>query len=125
MDRHMNSVLSGISERIVSDRAEAVLEAEDHEDSTAGSGGAHNVSDVNDAFDKYISDIVDALCVDYGCDDDFALECLRSAIDELVSEGALTPIPEEGDLDGTALWMGTAKSVGLGGYARKACHDAL
>jgi hypothetical protein len=118
----MNAILEGIRDQIAGDRAS--LE-EMHVHSTPGTGGANNISDVEDSFDQYVGDIVDALAVDYDASEEAALACMREAIDELVSIGALPPVPGADDPEGTAMWLGKAKSAGLGGYVRKIAYDKM
>ena len=124
MDRQMNAVLEDIKAQILQDRTDALDEQEHHRmDSAPGTGMAHNVPEVLDSFERYLADIVDTIEVRADVPEGAAMAVLKGAVNELVDMGEIPPIPAEGDVDGMALWLGKAKSVGLGGYAMKAAYD--
>lgn len=89
-------------------------EPEDTDDGEPGEGGAENENNVSDAFDMYISDMVDDLMEKYELDEDGALDFVFSTADDLAAEGKLPEIPsEEDDAKGLAVWLGKAGSLGF------------
>jgi hypothetical protein len=91
-----------------------------------GSGGAENISDVEDAFDMYISDIVDIIMFETDMSDTQATDFVFHMADHLSSQGMLPELPEdESDEQELAAWMGKAKSVGFATQVFKAARDAV
>lgn len=86
----------------------------DHEDSAAGEGGADNVSDVNDTLIDYMLSIAGSLEDEFELDSDTAIDMVFDIADQLGNDGTLPFIPDESDLEGTALWLGMAKTMGFG-----------
>jgi len=87
-----------------------------------GDLGATNPSDVMDAFDLYIGGIVERLMANYEMTDEEALDFVFEVADEKAADGTLPPIPDEEDAEGTALWVGKAKTIAFGGEVLKAAH---
>lgn len=78
-----------------------------------GESGAENENNIWDAFDAYISDLIDDLMEKYDVDEDDALEFIFQTADDLTDEGLMTPIPSEDDPQAVAMWLGRAGTVGF------------
>lgn len=82
--------------------------------SKAGLSGAENSSNIWDAFDLFVGDIIDDLIEKYSIDDGEALDFILSVADDLATEGKMPPVPEEEDGDqAVAQWLGVAGSMGF------------
>jgi dsDNA-binding SOS-regulon protein len=91
-----------------------------------GSGEAENVSPVEDAFDMYISDIVDIVMFETDMSDTQATDFVFHFADHLASQGQLDPLPEdESEEEELAVWMAKAKTVGFGTQVLKAARDQV
>lgn len=117
MNSQINSVLEKIRQKLdesawgpdIGDNPD-----DTHASSTAGEGGAHNVSDVEDALDMYLSGMVDNLMAQYDTTDEEAANVVFACIDKLVSSGKLPEMPDEDATeDQVAIWIGKAATSGL------------
>jgi len=118
MNSEFNAVLEGIRDKIIGDMEfdsskEALGEAAtDRHGSLPGTGKATNITGVTHDFDRYIEDIVDAIGVEYGLTVDGAMQCVGTAIDQMIEEALLFEIPN--DQKGLAIWIARAATCGLG-----------
>lgn len=80
----------------------------------AGEGGAENVSDVGDVFDAYVLSIVGSILDEYEMDEEEAVSVFFDVAASLEEDGSLPEIPDEGDEQATAEWVGAAKMMGFG-----------
>jgi hypothetical protein len=84
---------------------------------SAGDGGADNPTDVNDAMNMYLTNVVDRLMAEFEMSEDDAIEFVFSMSDELAEEGDLPPMPEDEAADQeVSIWLGKANSLGFTGY---------
>lgn len=95
-----------------------------HTSGEAGDGGAENVSDAQDALDKYLADIADQLTTEFEVSDDDAWDFIGQVASECEDEGELPPMPdyESPDADAT-LWLGKATSILFAGRVLKTARD--
>lgn len=119
--------------RQILDRLEAVralLEAlgvpsDHHASGKPGVGQADNVSDANDAIDKYLATAVDMLVAETGMDEDAAFELLFSAAEKAAKDGELPALPDDkADPEELAMWLGKATTWGLAARVLSAARDA-
>jgi hypothetical protein len=121
MNAQINDILGQIGQHIEEqwgpeDQPETTAAA----DAAPGDLGATNPSDVQDAFDLYIDGIVERLMANYEMTSDDAVDFIFGVADEFAADGRLPPIPE--DDEGTALWVGKAKTLAFGGEVLKAAR---
>lgn len=102
-----------------------VIEPGSHLTGAAGVGDAVNVPDMQDRFELYIQNLVDSLCMQYGCSDDAALDCITDAAEDLVAMGLITAVPTDADPVTLSVWAAQAKTAGLGALAYKACAERV
>jgi len=118
----MTSKVNAVLEEIRSKLEEQVAM---HSDGSAGAGEAENVTDIEDAFDLYLTGIMDALLADFDISEDDAMDFMFSVFDALAEEGMLPPFPDEtAPEDQVASWLGTAKSVGAAMHVQQAAEEA-
>lgn len=86
----------------------------DHEKGKAGVSGADNVSDVNDTFYAYLDGIVGSILDEYEMSEEEAVDYVFGVAEDLEADNTLPPMPDEGDLEATAVWLGKAKSMLFG-----------
>lgn len=86
----------------------------------AGVGGATNPTDVADAFDLYLDNIMDSIITTSGKSDNAAEKFIVRLADKLAASGDLPPWPSEGSDDETSMWLGKAKTIGFHRRAVKA-----
>ena len=79
-----------------------------------GEGGATNVSDIADNFDRYILGIVDEIVECCDMTEDEAIDYTFDVALALAEDGTLPPIPDVSDLEGTAAWIGSAATMQFG-----------
>lgn len=98
---------------------------------TAGAPGSKSVDadDVEDAFDMYLSGMVDSLMNQYDATDEEAADTVFAAIDQAVSDGKVPPMPEDDASEQeVALWVGKATLARLqhlvNEYARNNAEEA-
>ena len=119
MNGSVSQKLEGIRKRLMEMEGEAwgpgspAADGE-HDDSKAGSGGAENVSDINDHLLDYMLGIAASVEEDFDLEPDSAVDFVFDAADSIAEEGSLPFIPDEEDLAGTAEWLGKAKIMGFG-----------
>jgi len=90
----------------------------------AGDGGAENPTDVNDALNMYLVNIVDRLMDEFEMGEDEAADFIFSCADELAEDGDLPPMPEDGAADQeVSVWMGKAHTLGFIGYVLGRARD--
>ena len=93
--------------------------------SLPGDGGADNITDIEDTFDMFLSDIIDLLMFDSDIGEDEAADFIFYMADSMADEGMLPPMPDDGaDEEELAAWMGKAKSIGFSNRVLKAARDA-
>jgi hypothetical protein len=81
-------------------------------DAEAGAGGAVNPSDVSNTLDLYLSEISDLLTLEYGKNENEAMNFVFSAASALAREGVIPEVPSDSATDDeVAQWLGKAKSV--------------
>lgn len=86
-------------------------------DAEAGEGGAVNPSDASDALDFYLNNMADLLGLEYGKTKSEAMSFVFSAVSQLVRDGMVPEIPGDNAApQDIAIWLGKAKSVGLGAF---------
>ena len=74
-----------------------------------------DVDDTFDHLDMYLKKLADLLLGWYGFDEDKAVDVVFSAIDALVKDKTLTPLPDDSATPETLLiWVEKAKKAGLG-----------
>lgn len=82
--------------------------------SKAGTGGAENISDVEDILDMYLSGLVDRLMHKYDVSDEDAADVVFACIDKLVADGVISELPpEDSEERDVAAWVGRATTSGL------------
>ena len=117
MNSQINSVLEQIRQKLEESAWGPEIAAPSdttHASSTAGEGGAHNVEDVEDALDMYLSGMVDNIMAQYDATDEDAADVVFACIDELVSGGKMPALPDEdAGADEVAIWIGKATTNGL------------
>jgi|GEM_PF-2959688 hypothetical protein len=110
--------LAGIRKRLAEMEGEAWgPESEidtEHGEGEAGTGGAENVSDVNDVLIDYMLDIAAGIEDAYDLDSESAVDFVFDAADAVAEEGSLPFLPPEDDLVSTAEWIGKAKIMAFG-----------
>lgn len=90
-----------------------------------GSTGASNNSNIWDAFDLYIGDMVDDLLEEYDLSEEEAIDFVFSVADDLAAEGKIPPIPtEENDAKAVANWLGVTGSMGFERMVLDAAEEA-
>lgn len=78
----------------------------------AGTGAAINPSDASDTLDQYLTDIADLLVLEYGKNDNEAMNFVFSAASQLARDGLVPDMPEDSAApEEIAIWLGKAKSV--------------
>ena len=87
---------------------------------SAGVGGAINPTDVADAFDLYLDNIMDSIITTSGKSDNAAEKFIVRLADKLAASGDLPPWPSEGSDDEASIWLGKAKTIGFHRRAVKA-----
>lgn len=131
MTPQINTVLETIRRQLAQTEATGpaipgVSSDDTHLAGEPGSGGADNISDIEDAFDMYISDIVDIIMFETDMADSQATDFVFYMADHLASQGLLPPLPEdESEEQELADWMGKAKSVGFATQVFKAARDSV
>lgn len=98
------------------------------QDSADGSGSVDsedsNNPDAVDAFDRFLMSIVDALRAEYDVSEDDALIFVLDVAVNLVSDGQLPSLPEEGDAaEKFTFWLGKAKTLGFEDAVLKAAAE--
>lgn len=84
---------------------------------------ADNPTDANDAWNMYMINIVERLVAEFDMDQDDAVDFVFDCADELAEEGDLPVVPEDDASDqDVSLWLGTAQSIGFGGYVLAAAR---
>jgi hypothetical protein len=79
-----------------------------------GTLGAENETDVWQAFDMYIGDMVDDLMEDFELNEDDALDFIFEIAEAAAAEGKIPEIPmDDNDADSVAAWLGAAGSAGF------------
>ena len=95
------------------------------EEAEPGELEAENPSDVWEAMESYLNDILDALTADYELSDGDALDFVFSVADELSEAGKLPEFPDDSaDEDTVADWMGKAQTMGFQQAVMKAAEAA-
>lgn len=90
------------------------MDDDDHLDaSAAGDGGAVNASEVNDVFEDYLLSIMDSILEDFDMNDEDLMDVIFDVAASCAEDGSLPEMPAEGDLSGTAEWVGKARSLGF------------
>ena len=113
MDAATNGLLRKIRTRLEE------MSPNSHMSGEPGIGGAVNITDIHDDFDRYLYDIVSKLVVEFSMDESGAVSLMRQAADEAAQAGLLPPVPDQGADQATAEWLGKAKSLGFGGYVMR------
>jgi hypothetical protein len=89
-------------------------------DAKAGVGGAkNNPTDVADAFDMYLDNILDAVMEHAGLAENAAQNFIMKQADDLADSGDLPPWPTDGSDDEVSIWLGKAKTLGFHRYCVK------
>jgi hypothetical protein len=78
-----------------------------------GESGAETESDVWEAFDRYIGDMVDDLMAKYELDENGALDFIFTVADDAAAEGRVPEIAVDDDPQGVAEWLAQAGSAGF------------
>lgn len=84
--------------------------------SQIGSPVPVNLTPTQEELNRYIVDIIRGVMAQYECSKDDAIDLVFEVADDLAEEGALPPMPEEGESteDEVIQWMNAAKSMGFG-----------
>lgn len=99
--------------------------ADHHASGKPGVGHADNVSDANDAIDKYLATAVDMLVAETGVDEDTAFERLFAAAEKAAKDGELPELPDDdADPEELAMWLGKASTWGLAARVLSAARGA-
>lgn len=113
----MNSVLDELRVQLMGEGQEAwgpdsVVQG-DTSGGKSGELGAENSSNIWDAFDFYVGDMVDDLTELYELSDDDALDFIFTVADDLAAENKMPEIPDGDDEKAVARWLGVAGSMGF------------
>jgi hypothetical protein len=112
------------------DEVRAILEAlgvpsDHHASGKPGIGQADNISDANDAIDKYLATAVDMLVAEAGMDEDTAFERLFAVAEKAAKDGELPALPDDkADPEELAMWLGKATTWGLAARVLSAARGA-
>lgn len=101
----VNAILTRTATRLMLDE-NALLEQE-------------NIDPAEEAFDAYLSDLVNGLIEEYDLEEDNAWDVFEAFLDDMVSEGVVPDIPTEDDPGALTGWVTEAKQVGLGGKLKE------
>lgn len=124
MTPEVNSVFEKIRLQLESDLEDmGLLGEEDSSDAEGGDLGAVNPSDGLEAFEDFISGIVDGLLAEYEIDEDDAVDFVLDMADEMAEAGLLAPLPDTDDSKALALWIGQATTAGFGLEVMKAADE--
>jgi hypothetical protein len=75
---------------------------------------AANPSDIDDVLFKYLDDIIQALVVQYGLEENAAAVYATDIIDALAEEGEIPPVPVGGVPPEQAVeWVGVMTTLGI------------
>lgn len=97
--------------------AEMAGSAQDSADVQGGDGAATNASGVDDALQKYLSDLVDRLMSQYDASEEDAADIVFACIDELVQAKKMSELPaEDAPEQEVAAWIGRATTSGFPKY---------
>lgn len=88
----------------------------------AGTLGAENPPNLNDAVNMYLDEIVQALVTGYDFDEDDAVEFIFTCAEDLSTLGAI-PDEDAPDIE-MSEWLGRAASVGFSGYVCGRAHES-
>ena len=130
MTPQINNVLSQIREKL--DLEESAwgpdmhqqVDDESHLSGKPGTGMAVNKTDIVDAVEMYLGQIVDGLLKLYDVDESAAEGLIFTVADQMASDGMLPPTPgEDAGPDDLSKWMGKAKSMGLEAAVMQAARD--
>jgi len=119
MNAQMSELLEQMKTQLVAEEPawgpNSVVSTDHDDDGEPGESGAENSSDVMDAFDLYLSSILDALLEQYEADEEEALDFIFAVAEEMADAGTLPEIPEDDDGDDADVvaWVGTAKTAGF------------
>lgn len=131
MNAELNKVLTEMREQLAQHLTEGEeawgpdSEPQGTSGGSPGESGASNSSNVWDAFDFYIGEMVDDLLEEYDTDEDAAVEFVLSVADDLAAEGKMPPVPtEEDSADTVAKWLGVAGTMGFERMVLDAAEEA-
>lgn len=120
MNHEMNSLLEAMRSHLVSHLTEGEeawgpdSQVRSTGGGTPGSSGAENSSNVWDAFDLFVGEIVDDLLEEYEGDEESMLDFVLEIADELAAAGRMPPVPsDEDDPQAVARWLGVAGTMGF------------
>lgn len=89
-----------------------------------GSLAADNESDVWEAMEGLMNEVLDALVADYDNSEDEFLDLIFMVADDLAAEGKLPAFPEDDASDeAVAEWLGKARTVGFTKCVLKAAQE--
>lgn len=124
MRAQVNAVLDEIREKLEGEWA-TQEEIEGHADSEGGEGGAENVSDIEDKFNAFMNDVVDAVLDRYDVKDDDAIALVFDVIDSAVEDEELPDFPDDDASEQeVGVFLGAAQALGLKGMVLQAAKDA-